>query len=413
MSGENNRHSRIHELEGLRGMAAVAILAYHVAEILQPVAKPFPWLVFVFVYVGGISVIVFFILSGFVIGYIHQEPWNGTNVAKYLLRRLVRLYPIYVVALVLSFLVARQSLLSWQFVGHLMFLQGAVVPIIPTNGPLWSLHFEAVYYLLFLVVWRFPKSLKWLACLSAIAVAASIWNNFILIRVLALFNFWLFGCWLAKTGTPNPVVAVGRERFWLALFCFCACSAAGGWWGVAKRLGGFDGLELGWVASGPLIADVFLSVKQRRIVPWLAWPAYVASILLTCLGLAYGVWSGKFTREPFYAVGALFLLLAVLAAARRWPGPPPSFWSAISSLGAISYALYVIHLPILRALTASAGTTMTLVGGTLLAVALVFLFAWVLERRFQPWISNFLKPRLALGRRPTASVAAGQEKKLP
>lgn len=232
----SNHKGRIEELEGLRGIAALSVLLYHSSAQLQPLGAPFAWLMAWVEPLGGLAVMVFFILSGFVIGYIHDEPWNRTNVLTYLLRRLIRLYPIYFIALLLSFQVARQSLFSWGFFVHLAFLQGTLSPVISSNGPLWSLHYEVIYYLLYLALWRFPNSLKWFACLSLMAIFASVWNSLTLIKVFALFGFWLFGHWLAKAGSPNALVLSGQGRFWLPFFLLCANINAGGWVALQSRL---------------------------------------------------------------------------------------------------------------------------------------------------------------------------------
>lgn len=168
--------------------------------------------------------------------------------------------------------------------------------------------------------------------------------------------------------------------------------------GIAKQVGGVNnGWELTLAANSPLIVDIFLSVKRGQLVPWLAFPAYGVAYLVTCLDLAYGMWSGKFYQLHCYPVAAFFLLLAATALARRWPAPSFRFWSKVSFLGGISYALYVIHRPILGSLSAPAGTKLQIVGGCLFAVALSFLFAWLLERRFQPWMANYIKLRLRMG----------------
>src|ERR1019366_4095881 len=165
----------------------------HVSQLLQPLGTPLRSLAALLTPFASLAVIVFFVLSGFVIGHTHQEEWNQRNVSTYLLRRLVRLYPIYVVALLVSFWVAKHSLVSSDFLLHLFFLQGTFAPVITSNGPLWSLHYEAVYYFLYLALWRFPNSWTWFAGLSFAGAVASVWFTFTPVKVLALFGFWLFG----------------------------------------------------------------------------------------------------------------------------------------------------------------------------------------------------------------------------
>ena len=393
-----NKRGKIEELEGLRGMAALAVLVCHVSEPLQSLGAPFRWLAAFIGPLGGLAVMVFFILSGFVIGHTHREPLNRTNILNYVLRRLIRLYPIYLIAILLSFWVAKRSLISWDLLIHLTFLQGSLAAVIPSNGPLWSLHYEMIYYLLYLMLWCYPKSTIWFMCLSMVAVFVSVWFPYTTVKVLGLFCFWVFGCWLAKTGTPNALVSAGGERFWLPLLLFCGNLATGAWGGIAKKVGGIDGWELALVLNGPLIADIFLSVMRQRLVRWIALPAYGMSLVVTCLGLLYGCRSGNFDHMLSYPVAALFLLLAATAAARHFKGPATGFWSGISTLGGISYALYVIHYPLLKWLCPSTSTAMHIIGGCIFAVVLSFLSAWMLERHVQPLISTFLKKRLLINR---------------
>jgi peptidoglycan/LPS O-acetylase OafA/YrhL len=130
---------RLDELEGLRGACATLVVLSHWGEFfpqregivayLAEIPRPF----------GFLAVIVFFILSGFVIGRATPAARGGRAVADYLQRRFIRLYPIYLVALVASFVVAGKPLASGEFLLHAAFLQNAVVGTVASNGPLWSL----------------------------------------------------------------------------------------------------------------------------------------------------------------------------------------------------------------------------------------------------------------------------------
>ena len=72
-------------LDGLRGVAAVMVLVYHICEphwgqTTQPVAH------------GYLAVDFFFVLSGFVIGYAYNDRWsNGLSLKEFMKRRITRL----------------------------------------------------------------------------------------------------------------------------------------------------------------------------------------------------------------------------------------------------------------------------------------------------------------------------------
>ena len=129
-------------LDGLRGVAALLVVWYHVFEG--------------YAFAGGTSIETinhgylavdfFFILSGFVIGYAYDDRWGKTlTVKNFFKRRLVRLHPMVVLGAVLgaiTFFI--QGSVQWD---------GSHVEMYPLNGPSWSLFFEYIgniFYALFI-----------------------------------------------------------------------------------------------------------------------------------------------------------------------------------------------------------------------------------------------------------------------
>ena len=155
--------ARAQPLEALRGVAALAVLLGHVlwaGPALDPHYRPSgPWQL---VPPGHLSVLVFFMLSGYVIGLTNAAPLaTGPARRHYLRKRLVRLYPLYLVALALTAAVSAGYYVragSSEIAGWLLFLQGLAVDVPARNPPLWSLPYELGYYLLFVLVsarrWR-------------------------------------------------------------------------------------------------------------------------------------------------------------------------------------------------------------------------------------------------------------------
>ena len=71
-------------LDGLRGIAALLVIVYHVFECFDWTPVPH----------GYLAVDFFFVLSGFVIGYAYDSRWNeGLTVGQFFKRRLIRLHP--------------------------------------------------------------------------------------------------------------------------------------------------------------------------------------------------------------------------------------------------------------------------------------------------------------------------------
>ena len=77
-------------LDGLRGVAAVLVVAYHILENFFGLGAAHP------LNHGYLTVDFFFILSGFVIGYAYDDRWDRMSVWAFFKRRLVRLHPMVV-----------------------------------------------------------------------------------------------------------------------------------------------------------------------------------------------------------------------------------------------------------------------------------------------------------------------------
>jgi peptidoglycan/LPS O-acetylase OafA/YrhL len=170
---DSKRHYPI--LDGLRGVAALMVVAFHLFE--AHAASRFVQVI----NHGYLAVDFFFVLSGFVIGYAYDDRWGTMTTADFFKRRLIRLHPM---------------ILAGMLVGAIMFYFGAgptfpkihdtplwqvllvlaigitLLPVPaaldvrgwsemhPLDGPAWSLFYEYVANILYaLVVRRFSKGL--------------------------------------------------------------------------------------------------------------------------------------------------------------------------------------------------------------------------------------------------------------
>ena len=79
-------------LDGLRGVAALIVIVYHVFELLPGTPVPH----------GYLAVDFFFILSGFVIGYAYDGRWDKMTTGGFFKRRLIRLHPMVVMGAVIG-----------------------------------------------------------------------------------------------------------------------------------------------------------------------------------------------------------------------------------------------------------------------------------------------------------------------
>ncbi|HAO06291.1 MAG TPA: acyltransferase, partial [Chryseobacterium sp.] len=83
-------------LNGLRGVAALMVICYHVFEAFatSPIDQKFNH--------GYLAVDFFFILSGFVIGYAYDDRWKTMKIKDFIIRRLIRLHPMVIMGAILG-----------------------------------------------------------------------------------------------------------------------------------------------------------------------------------------------------------------------------------------------------------------------------------------------------------------------
>jgi peptidoglycan/LPS O-acetylase OafA/YrhL len=171
-------------LDVLRGPAALLVFAEHwrnllfkdFAEAVNP--GPVMKLFYLFTGAGHEAVMLFFVLSGCVIAHViyglHERgrwSWRG-----YLSARLTRLWIVLIPALLLTAFwdrigmwiaagkqsiyvgdgfgnILNQSVAALSdpavFLGNVFFLQRILVPTFGSNGPVWSISYEFVYYFFF------------------------------------------------------------------------------------------------------------------------------------------------------------------------------------------------------------------------------------------------------------------------
>lgn len=181
-------------LDGLRGVAAMLVVWYHVFEGFQFAGnKP----VIDFINHGYLAVDFFFMLSGFVIGYAYDDRWGKSlTTGGFFRRRLIRLHPMVMLGALIgaiSFLFTgmerwdgtHSTLLltlialvcSWLMIPALPGMQRDVRgngEMFPLNGPCWSLFFEYIGNILYaLIIHRL--STRILAWLTALLCCALTW----------------------------------------------------------------------------------------------------------------------------------------------------------------------------------------------------------------------------------------------
>ena len=83
-------------LDGLRGVAALIVVGFHLFETYSQGQA------FQILNHGYLAVDFFFVLSGFVIGYAYDDRWNRMSLRDFFKRRLIRLHPMVVMGSVIG-----------------------------------------------------------------------------------------------------------------------------------------------------------------------------------------------------------------------------------------------------------------------------------------------------------------------
>lgn len=144
---------------------------------------------------GSEAVIIFFVLSGFLVGGKAMERLdNGSFRNKeYIIDRMVRIMLPLIPALALTVMcefIASKSVSLIELVGNLFSLQGIFVKPLSGNAPLWSLSYEFWFYLLiFFVGGLLLSKAKNLAWFLGIVLVLSV---FTVLNVAYLFC-WIIG----------------------------------------------------------------------------------------------------------------------------------------------------------------------------------------------------------------------------
>jgi peptidoglycan/LPS O-acetylase OafA/YrhL len=354
-------------LDAVRFTAAMVVYLGHLALASEPTFVS-PGFSATF---SGISacideaVIIFFVLSGFVIA--HATAARPTTLEAYATARLARLYSVALPALLATLVLDMLGraiapafyppFAPQPFLGALLFLNQLwyIDAGAGSNGPYWSLNFEFWYYVLFGMVLFLRGWQRVLAVLATLLVCGP---------QIALYSLlWFAGVWLH---------------------------------GLTQRLRLSQGLGLGLFLLGPVI--FFLAVNhpvpgEAFMLDRLAWVLRDSNILHdSVIALAFGM-----HLLGCHSMAAwLEAPLSAIARPLRW-------------LAGSTFTIYLFHMPLSRFLAAVLPTPPGPWSGPLLLALgfpLLLAIAAVTERRKQPWVRLFTAAFVLL-RRPAQAAPAG------
>jgi peptidoglycan/LPS O-acetylase OafA/YrhL len=301
---------RLHELDALRGLAALGVLFCHFASTchrLSILPCDFPW--------GSYGPHLFFMISGFVI---LMTLTRTERAADFIVSRFSRLYPVYWACIAVTLAVLwrfpyEQSMpTAKQVCVNLTMLQ-TWLRVPDLQVAYWTLGVELKFYFLMFLIYLTgrirsiePFILVWLALIAAYRLAA--WYgapSLLLAKTLLIADY---GHLFAAGVIFYQIKMVGHHwvRHALVAACLALQIAAGSWESVAM-VASFFALfclfvsnRLGWIAVRPMV--------------WLGTISYSLYLIHGCIGGACitrlpGLW-----RWPALTM-AVPLLLSLAAAA--------------------------------------------------------------------------------------------------
>lgn len=153
---------RYYTLDAVRGIGAIVVLFFHMGLVWH--IAPY----------GYLAVDVFFALSGFVMAMTYEHQLKaGMPRRRFLVLRLARLYPTYLVGIALGSLVVIAKVLAgndwptpWTLLNVVMLPAPVSGDFFPLNVPAWSLFFELIAYVLFARSFRADSTNIWLVMVS-------------------------------------------------------------------------------------------------------------------------------------------------------------------------------------------------------------------------------------------------------
>lgn len=317
---------RLQSIDALRGLAALGVVIYHVVgsnprfDMKNPVARVIEVATLNTFSYGYVGVFLFFVISGFCI-HLQRAKAQASNAATevdfkaFWKRRLWRLYPPYLIALVLYLLpivLARKfestPFFFWDVISHLLMLHNLdTSTVYSINGVFWTLAIEEQLYLAYFLLLAVRRRFGWSGALIMCLAARVGW--FLLIRLLRN-NFGI--------DSPMPESAAAHWFTW-------ALGAIGveAFFGLVKIPAWCRNLKVG-IAF--IVAAICLAIAQENI------GGYTHDVMWLLM-------------HPIWGLGFFVILNCAVRSEMSWRERfrTPRLVALFAAIGVFSYSLYLAH----------------------------------------------------------------------
>ncbi|WP_432714260.1 acyltransferase family protein [Pedobacter sp.] len=303
-------------LNALRFIAAFLVIIHHTEQFKALYQLENGWNHEVIKLIGKLGVVLFFVLSGFLISYLlfkEKEVTNTINIKNFYIRRLLKIWPLYFLIVFLAFFILPQleffdikslhkptdTYFYPKFLLYVFFLPNLVFkvfPPIPYVSHTWSIGTEEQFYLIWpVLIKRFPRRLA--------------------LMLTVIFSYLLIKAGL--TLSPKTQFFDIAKKFWESTPLDC------------MAIGGLFALLID--KNTPLTQRLRAFIFSKQ----LQWIILSLTIFLLMIGFHL-----PYLHYEFYAI--LFGIIIVnFAANQQRIFSMENKWT--NYLGKISYGLYMYH----------------------------------------------------------------------
>ncbi|MED4224246.1 acyltransferase [Neobacillus cucumis] len=283
----SNSKSQLLSLQMIRGIAAILVVLHHFTNLFRENFNiNFSYGLFSPGYMG---VDIFFILSGFLMYYIHHKDLgHRKKLTSFIRKRFIRIYPVYwVVAGLLSIIYFVAPNLGNSYYRNPSFIIKSLLLVPQTHQPIlgvaWSLTHEVFFYIMFAIFISLNKKYSiyififWVS-LTVVNLFVS-FNNYLVEFIFSSYNFeFLLGSLIAyliinKRLTSAKVTIIVSILLltvsWITAFNYNIGPYRLLFWGIPSAL----------LLYGLVIRDITLNKKTPKFLVFIGDASY--SIYLT------------------------------------------------------------------------------------------------------------------------------------